>query len=147
MGPAADTKVILGKGSKKRINPDVAKVLAEVRREARAYRGPGASEKLSHTEIAERLVFPVINEAARVLDEGIVRYPEEIDMAMVFGTGFAPFRGGPLRYADSIGVSYVVETLERLAPQHPRLAPSEALRALAVTGGRVFESALKVPVA
>ncbi len=67
-------------------------------------------------------------------------------MSMVFGTGFAPFRGGPLRYADSIGVSYVVETLERLAAQHPRLAPSEALRKLAATGGRVFEKAMKVPV-
>jgi 3-hydroxyacyl-CoA dehydrogenase/enoyl-CoA hydratase/3-hydroxybutyryl-CoA epimerase len=147
MGPAgASTKVMIGKGAKKHINPDVAKVLADVRREYRAQAGPGSLERLSHTEIAERLVFPVINEAARALDEGIVRYPEEVDMSMVFGTGFAPFRGGPLRYADSIGVSYVVETLERLAAQHPRLAPSEALRKLAATGGRVFEKAMKVPV-
>ncbi|MBX9655244.1 enoyl-CoA hydratase/isomerase family protein [bacterium] len=147
MGAAgAATKVIQGKGSKKQINPQVAKVIAEVRRERQAQAGPGRTEKLSHTEIAERLVFPVINEAARALDEGIVRYPEEVDMSMVFGTGFAPFRGGPLRYADSIGVGYVVETLERLAAQNPRLAPSDALRARAAEGGRVFESALKVPV-
>jgi 3-hydroxyacyl-CoA dehydrogenase/enoyl-CoA hydratase/3-hydroxybutyryl-CoA epimerase len=146
LGPAATTKVILGKGSKKQINPQVAKVLADVRREYRAQAGPSASDRLSHTEIAERLVFPVINEAARALEEGIVRYPEEVDMSMVFGTGFAPFRGGPLRYADSIGVSYVVETLERLAAQHPRLAPSDALRQRGAMGGKVFESALKVPV-
>jgi len=58
---------------------------------------------------------------------------------MVFGTGFAPFRGGPLRYADSIGVSRIVETLSRLAETNPRLAPSEALRRMAEEG-RVFFS-------
>jgi 3-hydroxyacyl-CoA dehydrogenase/enoyl-CoA hydratase/3-hydroxybutyryl-CoA epimerase len=47
---------------------------------------------------------------------------------MVFGTGFAPFRGGPLRYADSVGINKIIDTLDRLAPDHPRLAPSEALR-------------------
>lgn len=144
MGKGGPTKIFEGRGKKKGLHPEVQKILADARAEYVSRHG-SAIEKLSHTEIAERLVFPVINEAAMVLDEEIVRYPEEVDMAMVFGTGFAPFRGGPLRYADSIGVSYVVETLDRFAAKDPRLAPSDALRHLAATGGKVFESALKVP--
>jgi 3-hydroxyacyl-CoA dehydrogenase/enoyl-CoA hydratase/3-hydroxybutyryl-CoA epimerase len=70
----------------------------------------------------------VINEAARCLEEKIVEKPDHIDLAMVFGTGFAPFRGGPLRYGDSVGLNKIVETLDQLAREHPRLAPSEALR-------------------
>lgn len=147
LGAAAPGKILVGKGAKKKIHPEVAKILANVRAEHLAQAGPGGGEKLSRTQIAQRLVFPVINEAAMALDEGIVRYPEEVDLAMVFGTGFAPFRGGPLRYADSIGVASVVETLESFAAQHPRLAPSEALRSRASGGGRAFEMALKPLVA
>jgi 3-hydroxyacyl-CoA dehydrogenase len=47
---------------------------------------------------------------------------------MVFGTGFAPFRGGPLRYADQIGVDYVVAALERWSEKYPRLTPCDALK-------------------
>jgi 3-hydroxyacyl-CoA dehydrogenase len=86
---------------------------------------------LSSEGIAERLIFPIINEAARCLEEGIAEKPDDINLAMVFGTGFAPFRGGPLRYAESIGYDRVVSTLERWATDHPRLAPSEALRRMA----------------
>lgn len=144
LGAGAPTKIMTGRGRKKQIHPQVAKILADVRSEYLAQAGPGGGEKLSRTQIAQRLVFPVINEAARALDEEIVRYPEEVDLAMVFGTGFAPFRGGPLRYADSIGVGHVVETLESFAAQHPRLAPSDALRSRAAAGGKVFEAALKL---
>ena len=77
----------------------------------------------------------MINEAARCLEEGVVERPEHLDLAMVFGTGFAPFRGGPLRYADSIGLDTIVATLDRLAPHHPRLAPCDELRRRAA--GRV----------
>jgi 3-hydroxyacyl-CoA dehydrogenase/enoyl-CoA hydratase/3-hydroxybutyryl-CoA epimerase len=108
---------------KRRLNPLVARVIAQIRKE----RGLGRSVP-SHDAIVERLVYPVINEAARVIDEKIIEKPDHIDLAMVFGTGFAPFRGGPLRYADSIGIPKIIETLDRLAPDQPRLAPCEALR-------------------
>ena len=52
----------------------------------------------SLTEIQKRLIYPMINEAAKCLEAGIVAEPWPIDLAMVLGTGFAPFRGGPLRH-------------------------------------------------
>lgn len=85
-------------------------------------------------EIVQRLIYPVINEAAICLAEGVADKPEDIDLAMIFGTGFAPFRGGPMRYADSVGLQNIVSTLESLATEHPRLAPSDALRAAANRG-------------
>ena len=81
-------------------------------------------------ELTQRLIFPIINEAARCLDEGVVAKSEDIDLAMVFGTGFAPFRGGPMRYAESLGFAKIAEVLEKLASSRPRLAPSDALKRL-----------------
>jgi 3-hydroxyacyl-CoA dehydrogenase/enoyl-CoA hydratase/3-hydroxybutyryl-CoA epimerase len=108
---------------KKRVHPSVASLIGRLRKE----HGLSGS-RLPREAIIERLVYPVVNEAARCLDEKIVEKPEHVDLAMVFGTGFAPFRGGPLRYADAVGLTQIVETLDRLAPQHPRLVPCEALR-------------------
>ena len=83
----------------------------------------------------ERMVYAMINEAAMVLDEKIVASAEDLDLAMIMGTGFPPFRGGLLRYADSIGVAKIVARLEELATQFgPRFAPSEALRRRAAAG-------------
>jgi 3-hydroxyacyl-CoA dehydrogenase/enoyl-CoA hydratase/3-hydroxybutyryl-CoA epimerase len=61
---------------------------------------------LSLTE--SRLILPIINEAARCMEEHIVKEAWMVDLAMVLGTGFAPFRGGPLRLADNLGISNVV---------------------------------------
>jgi 3-hydroxyacyl-CoA dehydrogenase / enoyl-CoA hydratase / 3-hydroxybutyryl-CoA epimerase len=66
-------------------------------------------------ELQERMVFLMVNEAARCLEEHIVTAPEDVDFAMIMGTGFAPFRGGPLRYADSLGVEKIVGAMEILA--------------------------------
>jgi 3-hydroxyacyl-CoA dehydrogenase / enoyl-CoA hydratase / 3-hydroxybutyryl-CoA epimerase len=63
----------------------------------------------------------MVNEAARCLEEGVVKSPEDVDFAMIMGTGWAPFRGGPLQYADSIGISTIVSRLNGLrdrAGQH-----------------------------
>lgn len=113
-----------------RLNSALLKVFERV---SVQYGGP-KSTQLSDAEIAERLVFPLINEAALCLEEGVVEHADAIDLAMVFGTGFAPFRGGPLRYANSIGVDRVVASLERFSSDRPRLAPSEALKSYADTG-------------
>ncbi|NQV26988.1 MAG: enoyl-CoA hydratase/isomerase family protein [Rhodopirellula sp.] len=96
--------------------------------------GSTTGTQLSREAIAQRLVFPVINEAAICLAEGVARRPEDIDLAMVFGTGFAPFRGGPLRYAESIGLQSVVDGLDQLAKTYSHLAPSDALRKFARSG-------------
>ena len=54
--------------------------------------------------IEERLVLPIVNEGARLLHAGVIDRPDALDLASVFGMGFAPFRGGVVRYADSLGV-------------------------------------------
>ena len=74
--------------------------------EARALRAK-VGAPLERKELARRMVLLMINEAARCLEEKIVEGPAEIDFAMVMGTGFAPFRGGPLRYADALGAARV----------------------------------------
>jgi 3-hydroxyacyl-CoA dehydrogenase/enoyl-CoA hydratase/3-hydroxybutyryl-CoA epimerase len=65
-----------------------------------------------------RLVLPMINEAVRCLEEGIASSPADVDLAMVMGTGFPPFRGGLLRHADSLGLTAVVQGLEILSERH-----------------------------
>jgi 3-hydroxyacyl-CoA dehydrogenase len=126
---ATDTRLLIKSGKKKRINPLVAGAIASMKRDARI-----SAAVPTKDAIIERLVYPIINEAARCLDENIVERPEDVDLAMVFGTGFAPFRGGPMRYADSIGFENVVSSLEKYAAQHSRLTPSDALRNLAAQG-------------
>ena len=82
--------------------------------------------------IESRLVLPMINEAAFCLEDGIVRDAPKLDLAMIFGTGFPPFRGGLLRYADSLGADRVFTRLDDLSERlGPRFAPAETLRALA----------------
>ncbi len=64
--------------------------------------------------LQERMVLLMINEAARCLEEQVVTDPADVDFAMIMGTGFAPFRGGPLRYADSVGIAKLVAAMDRL---------------------------------
>jgi 3-hydroxyacyl-CoA dehydrogenase/enoyl-CoA hydratase/3-hydroxybutyryl-CoA epimerase len=82
--------------------------------------------------MVERMVYAMVNEAAIILDEKIVASAAELDLAMIMGTGFPPFRGGLLRYADSVGLAKIVETMSGLENRLGlRFAPSAALRRLA----------------
>jgi len=87
-------------------------------------------------EIVERLVYPMINEGARILDEGIAQRPGDIDVIWLNGYGWPAWRGGPMRYADSIGLTAVAERLEAFAAARgePSLAPAPLLRRLADAG-------------
>ncbi len=67
----------------------------------------------SPEEIVDRVLLPLLNEAAHCLHEGIIRSPRDGDVAAVFGIGFPPFRGGPFRYMDRRGVSEVAQALRR----------------------------------
>jgi 3-hydroxyacyl-CoA dehydrogenase/enoyl-CoA hydratase/3-hydroxybutyryl-CoA epimerase len=90
-------------------------------------------------EILQRLVLGLVNEAARALGEGVVRSPRDGDIGAIFGFGFPPFRGGPLRYADDLGAERVVSDLERLAERHGvRFAPSEVLQEHARRGTKFY---------
>jgi 3-hydroxyacyl-CoA dehydrogenase/enoyl-CoA hydratase/3-hydroxybutyryl-CoA epimerase len=83
-------------------------------------------------EAVDRMILPMINEAALCLLEGVARTPADVDLALVMGTGFPPFRGGLLRYADSLGLQEVVQRMDRLASMtDPRFRPVPLLRELA----------------
>jgi 3-hydroxyacyl-CoA dehydrogenase/enoyl-CoA hydratase/3-hydroxybutyryl-CoA epimerase len=83
-------------------------------------------------EAVDRMILPMVNEAALCLGEGIARTPADVDLAMVMGTGFPPFRGGLLRYADSLTLAEVVQRMDRLSATHgPRFRPVPLLRELA----------------
>jgi len=86
--------------------------------------------------LADRLLLPMLLEAVRALDEGIVRDPADIDLAVIHALGFPPFRGGLLAWADSLGAAEVLRRLEPLADLGPRMIPIERVAALARSGGR-----------
>ena len=69
-------------------------------------------------DVEDRLILPMVNEAVAVLDDGVVGDADLLDAGVIFGTGFAPFRGGPLQYARDRGVEAVVQRLDALAEAH-----------------------------
>ena len=89
----------------------------------------GATRRdIEPVEIQERCVLAMVNEAARCLDEGVIRSPRDGDVGAVFGIGFPPFRGGPFRYSDSIGATTIVSKLEQLNGRFPgRFTPANVL--------------------
>ena len=76
---------------------------------------PTTKKKMDETEIQMRIFLPMINEAATVLADGIVSSAAEVDLGLIFGIGFPPFRGGMLRYADSEGLDRLVNAMEERA--------------------------------
>lgn len=82
-------------------------------------------------QMRERMALLMVNEAARCLEEGIVASAEEADFAMVMGTGFAPFRGGPLRFADAFGIARCAVRLKEVSPREPHYAPCALLEKMA----------------
>ena len=123
--PKSAKTVLIGKGRSKRLNPAVRNAIEKVRRSGS---GTSLGSSPSRDDITQRLIYPIINEAARCLDERVVSKPDDLDLAMVFGTGFAPFRGGPMRFAETIGFNKIVEALDKYSNGRPRLTPSDALR-------------------
>jgi 3-hydroxyacyl-CoA dehydrogenase/enoyl-CoA hydratase/3-hydroxybutyryl-CoA epimerase len=90
--------------------------------------GSAGSRDLPLETLQERLLLAMINEAIVCLEEGTVRSPQEVDVAMVLGAGFPPFRGGLLRHADAVGIPIVADRLARLADAHgERFRPASLL--------------------
>ena len=82
--------------------------------EIHAYQPETEPTGADDTTLRDRLVLVMVNEAARCLAEKVISDPADVDFAMIMGAGWAPFRGGPLRYADSVGISNVVARLQQL---------------------------------
>jgi 3-hydroxyacyl-CoA dehydrogenase/enoyl-CoA hydratase/3-hydroxybutyryl-CoA epimerase/3-hydroxyacyl-CoA dehydrogenase/enoyl-CoA hydratase/3-hydroxybutyryl-CoA epimerase/enoyl-CoA isomerase len=111
------------KGSKGSDDPALAAILAKCRR-------PGKGEA-SADEITDRLFLPMLTEATRVLAEGIVREPGDVDMGLILGIGFPLFRGGILRWADELGIATVMEKLRKYEALGQRFAPTPMLLKMA----------------
>ncbi|MDA0118382.1 fatty acid oxidation complex subunit alpha FadJ [Vibrio sp. T11.5] len=105
------------KGKKKEVDKSVYKLLSL-----------SPESKMAEKDIAMRCVLPMLNEAVRCLDEGIIRSPRDGDIGAIFGIGFPPFLGGPFRYMDQIGVKKLVEMMNEHAQKYgDRFAPCDGL--------------------
>jgi 3-hydroxyacyl-CoA dehydrogenase len=93
--------------------------------------------EIGQAEILDRLVLPMVNEGARILEEGIAARPGDIDVVWLHGYNWPAWRGGPMHYADSIGLLHVVARLAEFAQQtgDDSLLPAPLLARLAAEGG------------
>jgi 3-hydroxyacyl-CoA dehydrogenase len=80
-------------------------------------------------------MYPLINEGAKILEEGIAQRPSDIDVIWLYGYGFPRYRGGPMHYADTVGVKHVYDVMSKLYDTHGDwLEPSALLKDLAKSG-------------
>ncbi|HRF08718.1 MAG TPA: 3-hydroxyacyl-CoA dehydrogenase NAD-binding domain-containing protein, partial [Xanthobacteraceae bacterium] len=128
---------IYEKGSRTPIpDPEVEKIILDASARKGIKRRP-----VSKQEIVERLIYPVINEGARILEEGIASRPGDIDVIWIYGYGWPVWRGGPMHYADTVGLKHVRDRLAYYAKEtgDPSLEPSALLNKLA-DEGKTFAS-------
>jgi 3-hydroxyacyl-CoA dehydrogenase len=124
---------IYEKGSRSPIpDPEVEEIIA-----AASKRLGIARRQIDKKEIVERLIFPMINEGAKILDEGIAYRASDIDVIWVYGYGWPIWRGGPMYYADHVGLAYVRDQLANYAKVsgNKSLEPSPLLTRLAAENG------------
>jgi 3-hydroxyacyl-CoA dehydrogenase len=111
-------------------NPEAVRFAAEAAREA------GITPRtIPPTEIVERTVYALVNEGARILEDGIALRAGDIDIVYIYGYGFPPYRGGPMWYADTVGLKAVLARVREFEKQHgTRWAPAPLLTKLAEDG-------------
>jgi 3-hydroxyacyl-CoA dehydrogenase len=92
------------------VDPEVEEIIA-------GYRSDNgiAPRPFDDTEIVERCIYALVNEGARILEEGIALRASDIDVVYLTGYGFPRFRGGPMRYADEVGLASVMQTMQAFA--------------------------------
>ena len=95
---------------------------------------PNGQKDFSDEEIIDRHMLPMIIETVRCLDEGIVESPAEADMGLILGIGFPPFRGGALKYCDTIGMKTVLEKAAKYASLGKLYEPTESMKKMAADG-------------
>jgi len=112
-------------------DPEVERLIVDTAAQRGVARSP-----LGKDAIVERLLFPMINEGARILREGIAQRPGDIDVIWVYGYGFPAYRGGPMHYADSLGLGYIRDRLTAFADKtgDGRHRPAPLLDELAAAG-------------
>lgn len=128
-------------GKKGGVDQSVYTLLAPGARETTTTSGTQLQTRaqIPPSEIQQRTVLPMLNEAARCLAEHVIRSARDGDVGAVFGFGFPPFRGGPFRYMDAIGIPELVKRLEDLNDRFPgRFEPAEVLVSMARRGDRFY---------
>jgi 3-hydroxyacyl-CoA dehydrogenase len=112
-------------------DPEVTELIA-----AERARGGLIAGQIGKDEIVERVIYPMINEGARILTEGIAQRPGDIDVIWVYGYGFPAWRGGPMHYADAIGLAHIRDRLTAFADRtgDATLRPAPLLAKLADEG-------------
>lgn len=125
-GPARGGKPPRGTDS-----DEVARLLDECRN--------GDQRKFTPEEITDRLFLPMLLEATRVLEGVVVRDARDVDLALIFGTGFPPFKGGLFFWADQLGATRIVEKLKTYAALGKRFEPTKLLTKVAKSGGRFYD--------
>ena len=118
-----------GKGEESDVNPDIDR-----------YHHDASCAKLSREDLRARMVLLMINEASRCLEEGVVAEAADVDFGMIMGTGFAPFLGGPLRFADFTGIPQIVNEMKQFASKGElRFTPCNLLQSMAASGKKFYE--------
>ena len=115
---------------KKVVDEETPKLIASVQ--------PDGQKDFTEEEIIDRLMLPMIIETVRCLDEGIVESPAEADMGLIMGIGFPPFRGGALKYADSLGMQNILDKCASYASLGKLYEPTEPMKQMAADGKRYF---------
>jgi len=115
---------------KKTVTEDTAGLIAEVQ--------PNGQKDFNDEEIIDRLMVPMIIEAARCLEESIVETPAEADMGLILGVSFPPFRGGALKYADTIGLKIIVEKAAHYADLGKLYEATDTMKDMAAAGKRYY---------
>lgn len=98
------------------------------------------SASITDQDIIDRMMLPLIIECSRCLEDGIVNTPVEVDIALVYGLGFPPFRGGPFRYADAIGLKALCETAAKFGSLGKLYEPTAQMLRLAESGGTFHQT-------
>jgi 3-hydroxyacyl-CoA dehydrogenase/enoyl-CoA hydratase/3-hydroxybutyryl-CoA epimerase/3-hydroxyacyl-CoA dehydrogenase/enoyl-CoA hydratase/3-hydroxybutyryl-CoA epimerase/enoyl-CoA isomerase len=96
-------------------------------------------QKLSNDAVTMRLFLPMLVEATRVLEEKLVRDVRDVDLGLIFGIGFPPFRGGLLMWADTLGAAKIVEALKPFEPLGNRYKPTPLLLEMAKHGRKFYD--------
>ena len=111
---------------KKEANPEIDDFLM--------YLEVGSGEGISDEDIIDRMMLPMLMESSRCLEDKIVQTPVEVDMGVIYGLGFPPFRGGIFRWADSVGLSDLLQSAEKRRSLGKVYEPTEQIKKMAKDG-------------
>jgi 3-hydroxyacyl-CoA dehydrogenase len=112
-------------------DPEIDRLIVECAREAGIQR-----REITEQEIIERCLYALVNTGAQILEEGIALRASDIDIVYIYGYGFPRYRGGPMFYADSVGLPMVLEAVQRFHAAHGEFwTPASLLERLAREGG------------